>query len=382
MLIRAVKYVQQPLVAAYCTKNTLVSMVHTEILLKDLANSAKDRRHWNKDAAAVVANNEGRAYIEIDDYHLILDVDYKKIVKIIRQFASHLPSFSVKDQASLVKASFYKSINIVRCFLDDIYRCLQSVVSTLQAAIDGRPTTEDQLFDRLVSLADEFGHHYEWCKRSFFESKLGDVEEGSDFEVNFFEVVLKEFEAVIDPFMADLRESIRVLRCVFDRVTAVTQRYAVIEDCIADIYRHYADIKAMIDDSNSISRGIISMMVRRIDFPLIDHAASLVRLTHGPTTLVHISLSTLHDRLSTRQEKIRVDMSVCRHVIRSTIDSVDMTDIDRFDDIDIDDDSIEHAILRRSIDIDDYFNQIDACFDVESSQVSSKDRVNSSPSAI
>ena len=105
------KYVQQPLVSAYSTKNTLVSPTHNEIFLRDFSGATKENKVWELEIKKVVEQNEGKCYVEVDDYHLILDIDYSQVVRLVKHFAKNLPKFTVSDRSCLLRSAFYKSIH-------------------------------------------------------------------------------------------------------------------------------------------------------------------------------------------------------------------------------------------------------------------------------
>lgn len=390
-----------------------------------MTTNSKDQKSWDKDVAGVIKNNEGRGYLEIPDYHLILDIDYKKIVRIIKQFAENLQPFEIKDQAQLVKSSFYKSINVVRNFLEQIYSDHQRLVDILSDTINHEISTDDTeelseyIFERLTSVFMEFRKHYEWCKRSFLDSKRGELEEGSDFEVNYFEVILKEFEIIIDPFLLDLFESIKVLKDVVSQVVTIMRRYEVTENSLKDIYDHYADILSLIDSSNTISRGITTLLTRDMQLARVDHSVTCLKLTQLPVNLVHREVAMLQGKLFVRQMKMSRDIDMCRQIIANVLDAIrskpmatgeyrpdanvntvrgeeysipeDYGDVPELD-IEYQSDAdrvfdarpIDHpgnpmwtTIMRRIRSLDDYFAEVGAYLESESSQVSIKERVSS-----
>lgn len=314
---------QEPLVAAYCTKNTCVMPDHTEILLKDHTGSFKENKVWGSDPAKVVRQNEGKGYLEIDNYHLILDIDYKKIVKLIKDFASNIQAFKIKEQSVLVRSNFYRATNIVQTFLGSLLRVYSKLVDLVTAAVKGQVEPSEALeekevlFAAISSMLDEFKDVYSWCKEAFPASKRDALEEGSDFEINYHQIILREFEAVIDPFMKNLAESISSSSFVVDQVVRVLSELSKAEAVLGLVYSHYSDILEMAKSSASLSQGQVDHLLSQLELDEISRKNLKPKFQLAPNkkNLLVQAVAALGPKVDARKLALLSKVDVCRNLV-------------------------------------------------------------------
>lgn len=231
----------------------MITPTHNEIFMKDSSGSPQNTGVWETDIEKVVSANEGRAYLELDDYQLVMDLDYKQIVSLVSQFSRSIKSFHVQDASSMIRAVFYKSISIVGQFLSELHVEHANLVSRVNILLESNHIGQEdpdiflQKIDRLLTLRKTFQQDYVLCKRAFFEARKSTGIENSEIDVQSFEIILREFELMIDPFLEDVEISLQTARVVFDETFNLLEALERMETTISGIYSELENVVQLAD---------------------------------------------------------------------------------------------------------------------------------------
>lgn len=244
--LRAVKYVQQPVISCYSGKNTLVTPTHNEIFMKDFSGSNREKKAWELDMFKVIKANDGKAYLELSDYHLILDIDYQKIVKLIKSFVSSFENYQVEDKNAVIRASYHKTLALTDHFLAEAHFMHTNLVDEVEKSKKLEFGTEKiytsivESFKAIDKLARDFKDKAVEFKHSFVQ--VSKDSENSDGEVQSYEVILSELDSFLQVFTTDLIDScesgIYLADLLFNNILSME----TIEKAVQEVYNSLSDM--------------------------------------------------------------------------------------------------------------------------------------------
>ena len=294
--------------------------------MRDFSGDVKENKAWELDLAKVVESNEGKCYVEVDEYHLLLDFDYAKIVKLAKKFVSSLKAFSVSDRATLLRSAFYRSLQSAHYFLTQVEIDHSNLVKALGEFFGRNGSVEEVAsfckgkFLMMKQALEEFKQDSEWCKATFSEAMRGTVEEGSEVGSEGYEIILGEINDILVPFVLELEDSLICASVLFSEAFEVLKNLeqvenSILETCealgqimdISELNPHaenYENLIALFDSLNHGNNELTQKLILKIYKCL-------------PTNELQTELSKLqNEKVWRKKEKLSTRNEICMHQIQ------------------------------------------------------------------